>query len=279
MSFHCKMGCWLLLLATLTANAAETPRVLRIAADPNNLPFSNDKLEGFENKIAEIIARDLGAKIQYSWRAQRRGFFRETLKENTADLVLGVPSQFERALTTRPYYRSCYAFVSRKERHLNIRSFDEPALRSLKIGVQLVGDDGANTPPAHALAMRGIITNVVGFSLYGDYSQPNPPARIVDAVARGDIDIAVVWGPLAGYFAKRQSVPLDLQVVENQLDHPALPLAFDISLGVGRKNKELRDELDRILEQHRPEIAKLLDDYGVPRVPVSPKKSNSEERR
>jgi mxaJ protein len=266
MSSRSRIVVYLLLLLAGLAQGEQTNRILRITADPNNLPFSNNKLEGFENKIAEIIAQDLGAEIQYSWRAQRRGFFRETLKENTADLVLGVPTEFERALTTKPYYRSSYAFVSRKDRSLKIRSFDDPALRTLKVGVQLVGDDGVNTPPAHALARRGIITNVVGFTLYGDYSQANPPARIVEAVANGGLDIAIVWGPLGGYFAKHEKVPLEVTPLEVQFDRPALPMAFDISFGVRKRDKELRDALNAVLLRRQKEIDKILEEYGVPRV-------------
>src|SRR3954469_168427 len=153
----------LALLVPVSAHAPASPpprRVLRISADPNNLPFTNERREGFENKIAELLAREMGAELHYAWRAQRRGFFRESLKGGECDLVLGVPAGFERALTTAPYYRSSYVFVSRKDRHLDVRTFDDPALRTLKIGVQLVGDDGVNPPPAHALAARGIIDNV-----------------------------------------------------------------------------------------------------------------------
>ena len=250
----------------LAASSASTNRVLRITADPNNLPFSNEKLEGFENKIAALVAGELNATIEYSWRAQRRGFFRETLKENNADIVLGVPGGFERALTTRPYYRSIYAFVTRKDRGLRICSFDDPRLKTLRIGVQLVGDDGANTPPAHALAMRGIITNVVGYTVYGNYAEANPPARIIDAVANGSIDVAVAWGPLAGYFAQHEAVPLEIAPAAAQFDSPALPLAFDICMGVRRRDKELRDELNSILARRKPDIEKILDAYGVPRV-------------
>src|SRR4051794_12192091 len=146
---------------TVTALAAPSPapggddtrapsrRVLRVTADPNNLPFTNERREGFENKIAEVIARDLNADLKYTWRAQRRGFFRETLKADECDLVLGVPAGFERAMTTVPYYRSAYVFVSRKDRGLDVRSFDDPKLKALKVAVQLIGDDGVNTPPAH----------------------------------------------------------------------------------------------------------------------------------
>jgi quinoprotein dehydrogenase-associated probable ABC transporter substrate-binding protein len=266
---------FVLLACAFVLNAAETNRVLRITADPNNLPFSNDKLEGFENRIADLLARELNARIEYTWRAQRRGFFRETLKENNADLILGVPTQFERALTTKPYYRSAYAFVTRKDRALNIRSLDDEKLRSLRIGVHLIGDDGANTPPAHVLAARGIVTNVVGFSIYGDYSEANPPARLIEAVARGDIDVAIAWGPLAGYFAKQQKVVLEVTPVPSQFDTPALPFAFDISLGVRKRDKELRDELNAVLTRRKTDIEKILGDYGVPRV-AAPQLSRAE---
>jgi mxaJ protein len=248
------------------APAPPAPRVLRVAADPNNLPFSNRQGEGFENKIAELVARELGATLEYTWWAQRRGFIRNTLKAGECDLVLGAPAGFELALTTRPYYRSTYVFVYRKDRGLDVRSFDDPALRTLKIGVQMVGDDAANTPPAHALARRGIVDNVRGYTLYGDYSQANPPARIVDAVAAGEVDVAVVWGPLAGYFAPRQSAPLEIVPVSPQVDLPMLPFVFDISLGVRREDKAFRDELDVVLGRLRPEIDRILDEYGVPRV-------------
>ena len=245
---------------------AQQQQVLKIAADPNNLPFSNDHLEGFENKIAELIARELHYKIEYHWRAQRRGFFRETLKSGDVDVVLGVPSHFDMALTTAPYYRSTYVFVSRTDRNLRVASFDAPELRKLRIGVQLVGNDGVDTPPAHALAARGIVNNVIGFTLYGDYTQHNPPARIMDAVANGSVDIAVVWGPLAGYFAQQSKIPLEFVPVTPEKDGP-LRFAFDVSLGVNKKEQDLRDQLDRFVTGHRKEIEEILDEYNVPRVP------------
>jgi mxaJ protein len=247
-----------------------TKRVLRVTSDPNNLPFSNDKREGFENKIAELIAKELGADLQYSWRAQRRGFFRETLKENRADLVVGVPAHFDMALTTAPYYRSSYVFVYRKDRNLRLHSLDDPALHQLKIGVQMIGNDETNTPPAHALAHRGIVDNVVGYTLYGDYRDPNPPARIVDAVVRGDIDVAVVWGPLAGYFAKQAPVSLEVVPVSPPAD-PNLPFTFSIAIGVRKGDKPLHDEIDAILQRKSKAIDAILDEYGVPRVPEPPK--------
>ncbi|HEV2804722.1 MAG TPA: substrate-binding domain-containing protein [Chthoniobacterales bacterium] len=252
--------------------AAETGtrRVLRVTSDPNNLPFSNEKREGFENKIAELIAKELNAELQYSWRAQRRGFFRETLKEDRADLVLGVPAHFDLALTTAPYYRSSYVFVYRRDRNLHLQSLDDPALHKLKIGVQMIGNDETNTPPAHALAHRGIVDNVVGYTLYGDYRDPNPPARIVDAVVKGEIDVAVVWGPLAGYFAKHASAPLEVVPVSPAAD-PNLPFTFSIAMGVRKADKPLRDEIDAVVHRKHKEIDAILDEYGVPRVADPPK--------
>jgi mxaJ protein len=265
------MRLWIALAIVTTAAmvasvvSATTPsRVLRVCADPNNMPFSNARGDGFENRIAELIAHDLHATVQYTWWAQRRGFVRETVGANSCDVVPGIPVGFDRTLVTRPYYRSSYVFVTRRDRHLSLQGFDDPALRHLKIGVQLVGDDGANTPPAHALAKRHLSGHVVGFTVYGDYAQPNPPARIVAAVAHGEVDAAVVWGPLAGYFATQQSTPLTLTPVGGRVD-PSLPMAFDIGVGVARRAKPLRDEIDDVLARRAADIDGILDSFGVPR--------------
>jgi len=246
-------------------------RALRVCADPNNLPFSNDRLQGFENRIAALVADDMHAVVRYTWWAQRRGFIRNTLRAGLCDVVIGVPASFEPALTTRPYYRSTYVFVSRADRRPHVTSFDDPVLRRLRIGVQMIGDDYSNAPPAHALAQRHIVTNVVGYMVYGDYAQPNPPARIIEAVARGDIDVAIAWGPLAGYFAARQPLALAVTPVSPQMDAPSLPFVFDISMGVRRKDRALKEALDRIIEQRRAAIDAILAEYHVPRVDGSPR--------
>jgi mxaJ protein len=248
------------------ASTAETARVLRVCADPNNLPFSNERGEGFENRLAEIVARDMGARVEYTWWAQRRGFVRNTLRAGDCDVLMGVPTSYELARPTRPYYRSSYVFVTRTSRGLDIRSFDDPSLRDLRIGVHLIGDDYANAPPAHALSARGMITNVVGYSIYGNYAEPNPPARLVAAVARGEIDVAVAWGPLAGYFAQLEPEPLTLVPVSPEIDLPFLPFVFDIAMGVRRDDAALQERLDRILVRRAAEIDALLDDYNVPYV-------------
>jgi mxaJ protein len=248
------------------ASAASTQRSLRVCSDPNNLPFSNERQEGFENRIAELVAKDLNARVSYLWWAQRRGFVRNTINQGKCDLLIGVPSSFERVRTTIPYYRSTYVFVTRRDRHLHIASLDDPALRRLSVGVQMIGDNGTNSPPAHALSRRHIISNVHGYSVYADYRQANPPARVIDAVARGDIDVAVAWGPLAGYFSQREPVPLDITPVSPQIDLPFLPFVFDISMGVRRGDDALREELNGVIARRKKEIDRILDEYGVPRV-------------
>jgi mxaJ protein len=248
------------------ARAESASNQLNVCSDPNNLPFSNEQKQGFENKIADLVAHDLNARVHYTWWAQRRGFVRNTLNVGDCDVLIGVPTSFERTATTTPYYRSTYVFVTRRDRNLAIKSFDDPILKRLRIGVQMIGDDFTNTPPAHALTNRHIIENVHGYSVYGDYRQPNPPARIIDAVARGDIDVAIAWGPLAGYFAQREGVPLEITPVSPQIDLPFLPFVFDISMGVRRGDTVLRNKLNTIVTRRKADIDRILEQYGVPRV-------------
>ena len=253
------------LLAPLAAHARE----LRVCADPNNLPFSNAAGEGFENRIVDVLAKDLGAHVEYTWWAQRRGAIRNTLNAGHCDVIPGMASSGGMTGTTDPYYRSTYVFVTRADRGLDtLGSFDDPRLRTLRIGVQLIGDDGANTPPAHALARRGIVENVRGYMVYGDYARHAPQADIVDAVARGDIDVALVWGPTAGYFAAAEKTPLRLVPVTPWLDGPQSPMVFDVSMGVRREDRALRRELDRALRRNQAAIRRILDEYHVPTVPV-----------
>jgi mxaJ protein len=258
-----------LLAAGVPIPPAATPRALpdlRVCADPNNLPFSNEQGEGFENRIAELMARDLGTTLRYVWLPQRRGFVRNSLNAGTCDLIVGVPAGFEPVRTTRPYYRSTYVFVQRADRGPPVASLADTMLRHLRIGIHVIGTDYANPPPAQALAARGIMDNVAGYSIYGDYSQPNPPARLVEAVAKGDVDIAIVWGPLAGYFAERQAAPLTLVAVPPASDPTGQPWSFPIAMGVRRQDSGLAAELDRLLDEERPAIRSILEQYHVPLV-------------
>ena len=247
------------LFALVVACRQQPARVLRVCADPDNLPYSNQQQQGFENKIADLVANDLHARVEYSWWPQRRGFVRNTLKAGICDCIIGVPSNFELASATQPSYRSTYVFVSRKDRHLNVTSLDDPRLHHMKIGVQMIGNDHVNSPPAHALTKRGMIDNIKGYMVFDGN-------EIVDAVAHGDVDLAIVWGPQAGYYAKNERVPLDLVPVSPQIDLPFLPFVFDISMGVRRGDAKLHDELDAVIEKRRNDINRILDSYGVPRV-------------
>ena len=253
-----------LAIATPSAVRSNLPaKVLRVCADPNNLPFSNRQGEGFENGLAELIAHELRAAVEYTWWPQRRGFIRNTLDAGACDVVMGVPAGFEPALTTQPYYRSSYVFLTRRDRKLALSSLDDPRLARLRLGVQMPLGDFANTPPGHALSARGIVRNVVGYSVLGNYAQPNPAARIVDAVATREIEAALVWGPLAGYFGARAPVPLEVTPIRHGA--AMFPFEFDISMAVRRGDTALRGVLNRAIDARRADIGALLDRYHVPR--------------
>jgi len=261
------VGLVMLAPARLAQALAESPSPLRVCADPNNLPFSSIDGDGFENRIAAVLARELGTRVEYTWWAQRRGLVRNTLGARACDVLIGVPAGWDAVLATRPYYRSTYVFAWRRDRALDVRGLDDPRLSTLRVGVPLIGDNGVNAPPAHALARRGIVDNVRGYPVYGDYSRPHPTAQILDAVVAGDIDVAVVWGPLAGFFADRLAAPLAFAPVTPAVDPPALAFSFAIAAGVRRDDAALRDRLQAALDRRATEIQAILDAYAVPRVP------------
>jgi mxaJ protein len=254
------------ILCLFAGTAFAERATLRVCSDPNNLPFSNARREGFENRIAELVAQDLGRQLDYVWLPQRRGFLREGLNAGRCDLIVGTP-KLDALLATEPYYRSTYVFVSRVDRKLDLRSLKDPRLRDLRIGVHLIGDDGWNTPPAHALAAQGIVANVRGYPLLGDYAQPAPPARLIEAVAQGEVDVAVAWGPLAGFFARRSPVPLRIEPVADRTDFIPLVLDYPIGMGVRQGDEVFRDRLNRIIAHRKAEITAILESYGVPLVP------------
>lgn len=257
------------LLAGCTGRAAEeavpATAVLRVCADPNNLPFSNERSEGLENALAELIAGELEMRLEYTWWAQRRGFLRNTLRAGVCDVVPGIAASSELVLATRPYYRSTYVFATRAGRPVRVTSMDDPELRSLRIGVHVIGDDYTNTPPAHALAARGIVNNVRGYSVYGDYARPNPTSELVEALLQDEIDVAIVWGPFAGWAAAR-GAPIEMVPVSPQVDLPFLPFVFDIAMGVRREDTTLRARLDSALVRRQDDITALLARFGVPLV-------------
>jgi mxaJ protein len=244
------------------------PGALRVCADPDDMPASNDKREGFANKIADLIAKDLDDTVTYAWWPSRRGYIRNTLRAMQCDVVLDVPQQYDLVAPTKPYYRSVYVIVTRRDRHLDITSLDDPRLKTLKIGVNSIGDNYTQTPPADALSSRGISANLVWFTTF--YDDEHQPGDIVNAVANGTVDLAVVWGPLGGYFAKHASQPLSVTMLPDSDALTGKQFAFDQSLGVRRSDTDLKAKLNEILDKRHEDIAKILDEYGVPTLPITP---------
>lgn len=226
------------------------------------MPFSNRAGQGVENQLARLIGRDLGMPVRFYWWAQRRGFVRHTLGAARCDLWPGVPAGLPQVATTRPYYHSSYVFVSRVASGLGALTLDDPRLKSLSIGVQMIGADAVNSPAAHALARRGLTRNVHGFMIYGDYGRRDPAADIVRAVASGQVDVALAWGPTAGYFAARSPTPLRLDIVRPG-PHD-LPMRFGIAVGVRSGNPALLGHVQAVLDRDAAAIRKLLEDYHIP---------------
>src|SRR5258705_3958337 len=204
-------GALLVAAATVALMAGASLRPasdLAVGAERYDMPFSNSQGEGFENKIAQLVARDLNATVINYWWPSRRGVLRNSILGGFCDVMIQAPVGFDPVATTQPYYRSTYYFVFRADRGLQLRSLDDTILKRLKIGVNMIGYDYTNTPPAHAPGSRGI----VGLVGVGNLLNPDPkadhPDDIINAVAKDSIDVAIVWGPLAGYWLKSQSVRL-----------------------------------------------------------------------
>jgi len=248
----------------LMASAPRAPTELRVCVDPYDLPFSNDKEEGFENKIAHVIAQDLNATVINYWWPARRGVLRSSILAGRCDVMMQAPVGLDPVATTKPYYRSTYYFVYRSDRNLQVRSLDDTILKHLRIGVNIIGYDYTNTPPAHALGARGIV-GLVGF---GNFLNPDPkadhPQDIFDALAKDSIDIAIAWGPLAGYWVKREPVALTMTALPDSDAVSGMPFAFDMAMGVRHRDKELRAQLDSAIIRRHDAIIRILQDYNVP---------------
>jgi mxaJ protein len=267
MSSLCRSWLVVALVVPMTGNALA--RELRVCADPDNMPFSHKSGEGFENKVMELIGRELGADVKFVWAPQWRGFVRKTLRAGQCDVIPGIPTEIDRARTTKPYYRSTYVFVTRRDRP-PVRTFSD-INKTMKIGVQLIGDDGVNSPPVEELASRGYTSELKGYMAWGRMPDHGAPLeQIMMAVSDGTVDVAVVWGPPAGYFATREAVPLDIHPVSAN-EKTIVPMTFDISMGVRREDKALAQELDDALEKRAPEIRALLDSYGLPQAREAPR--------
>lgn len=254
----------LIVAAGLVATPACAAGTLRVCADPNNLPFSNRAGQGFENKIADLIAHDLKKNLTYSWATENDRFIRITLNDNKCDVIVGVPAGLDDVDTTAPYYTSTYVFISRADRNLHLTSLKDPRLHKLTIGVHLIGDEAV--PPAIALGEEGVVDNVKGYMIYGDTAKPNPPSRLVEAVADGEVDVAAAWGPLGGYFAKRENTPLAVTPISDTQSFAPLAFRYSVAMGVRKGDAALKRELDAALARNRAAIEGVLVAYDIPLV-------------
>ena len=252
-----------LLVLIAAALSADPLKTLRVCADPNNMPFSNEAGQGVENQLAQLLGAKLDASVSYTWWSQRKSFVKNSLDAHKCDVLMGVPSTLDSVSVTRPYYRSTYVFVTRSDRGLRIASLNDERLRHLRIGINVVGDDYA--PPAFALASRGITEKITPFSLFGEYREPDPARKIIDAVDRGAIDVAIVWGPVAGYYAKLAHAPLSIEPV-TPAAFEGIPFTFDISIGVRKGDAALQKTLDGLLEAQAADVGQILTKFGVPQV-------------
>jgi len=238
---------------------------LRVCADPGNMPFSNQKKEGIENKIAEVLAEDLGAQVTYAWRPTfERGLTRQTMQElNICDVMIGVPSDYEQLLTTTPLYRSTYVFAYRSDKGYDIRSLKDPILRKARVGVYETS--GLRT----ALSNQGVRSNLVvmATSHDADLVPEHQPWRQVEQVVDGELDIAGVWGPFAGWVKTVRHAPLTL--VPTNLMDDGVPMEFSVSIGVRRYDAVLKYALENAMEDKKQQIAVILRDFGVPLVQCS----------
>lgn len=250
------------------ATNIEDPSEFRVCADFDNLPYSNSKMEGFENKIAELIAKDLGKKVKYQFWYDRLGFVRNTLNAHRCDVIIGTVAGNDMMLTSKPYYRSGYVFVYKKSSGYNITDWDSADLHKGKIGV--VGQ----TPPSRPMSDKGLMDNARPYRIMRDLNLP--PSFIIDDLVKGDIDIAILWGPIAGYYAKQAKEELVVvPAPEYEQENPHGKEQWNISVGVRKKEKDRMALIEASLERNKVEIEKILDDYGIPHIPVvNEKKSN-----
>jgi quinoprotein dehydrogenase-associated probable ABC transporter substrate-binding protein len=234
------------------------PKVLRVCADPNNLPFSNEKGEGFENKIAEFLAAKLHKDLAYAFYPGATGFVRNTLNAHLCDVILGMPQGNDLVQPTNPYYRTTYAIVTRAGSDVDgIQNLDDPRLKEKKGRIGLV----ANTPPGNILARNGMIGLVKPYPLMVDTRVESSSAAMIHDLESGGIDVALLWGPIAGYYAKKSSAKLNVALLP---ETPGARMAFRIGFGVRNSDQSWKRELNNFIGQNKAEIEKILTDYGVP---------------
>jgi mxaJ protein len=243
-----------------------TDKEFRVCADPENMPYSNQKGEGFENKIAEVLAKDLGKELTYEFWLDRQGFLRNTINAQRCDVIMGMSTDVDNLRTSKPYYRSGYVYVYRKSSNYNIKDWNSPDLRKGIIGI--VGE----SPPTIALRDNDLMANAHPYRLQRDLNFP--PSLMIDDLVAGKNDIAIIWGPIGGYFAKQSKEPLvvvpipEFKSERNAFDSQKGKSEFNISVAVRKKDKDRMEMIQGALDRNQSKIMKILDDYGIPHVPV-----------
>jgi mxaJ protein len=233
----------------------------KVCADPENMPFSNSKQEGFEDKIAQVLAQDLGKKLSFTYAYSRQGFFRNTLGANRCDVVIGTTSDADNMRTSKPYYRAGHVYVWRKASNYNITDWTSPDLRKGFIGVI------DHSPATIPMNDNNLIGNARPYRIQRDLNLPS--SFMIDDLAKGDIDIAIAWGPIGGYFAKQSKVPMVVAPIpEYETENAKGKEYWNISVGVRKKDKERMAMIQGALDRNQAKIIKILDDYGIPHVPV-----------
>ena len=233
------------------------PKVLRVCADPRNLPFSNEAGEGFENKIAELLAHKLGKSLAYEFYPGATGFVRNTLNAHRCDLIMGMPQGDDAVQGTNPYYRTTYALLVKKGRGLDsLDNLEDPLLKDKRIGIV------AGTPPATNLAVAGLLANIKSYPLVVDTRVDSSPLAMAQDLEQDRIDVAILWGPIAGYLASHATTAMKITPLVKEGAGPHM--AFRIGMGVRHSDQEWKRLLNRLIADNQPEINQILASYGVP---------------
>jgi quinoprotein dehydrogenase-associated probable ABC transporter substrate-binding protein len=249
-----------LLLVTSFVTFAADRTVLRVCADPGNLPFSNEEGAGFENKVAELLASKLGVPLTYTWFPQTIGFIRNTLKAKKCDLILGAVADQEPLQSTAPYYRSAYALIYSATSELaGVDHLSDGRLKGRAIGII------AGTPPATLMAMNGLLGQSKSFPLAVDRRHDAPAERMIEQIADGTLDAGILWGPIAGYYAQRADRDLTVAPLVKESGGPQM--AFPITMGVRHGDNDWKAQVNELIAEHKSEIAGILRGFGVPLVP------------
>jgi len=233
------------------------PKVLRVCADPNNMPFSTDRGEGFENRLAELLADKLGKGLSYTWYPQATGFVRNTLAAHKCDVIMGVPQGDDLVQVTNPYYRTAYALVLKQGHGLEgVETLGDPRLKGKRIGIV------AGTPPGNNMAANGLMANAKPYPLVIDTRVDSSAAAMMRDLATGEIDAGILWGPMAGYYARRTNPAVTVVPLVKETTGPRM--AYRIAMGVRYADQEWKRQLNRTIQENQPAINKLLLSFGVP---------------